>query len=135
MKKLERSRESCVLGGVCGGLGEYFNIDPVIFRVAFVVLAFVKGIGLIAYIVAWIAIPRRREGEVADTTPPRSDLVKYLPGAALILLGLIFLIDMHYWWFSFWDLWPVVLVAGGVAMIIMAVQKGKETETGERGES
>lgn len=135
MKKLERSRESCVIGGVCGGLAEYFNIDPVIFRIAFVVLAFVKGIGVIAYIVAWIAIPRRREGEIADTTPPKSELVKYLPGAALILFGLIFLIDIHFWWFSFWDLWPLILIAGGVVMLITSIQKGKETETGERGES
>lgn len=135
MKKLERSRESCVIGGVCGGLAEYFNIDPVIFRIAFVVLAFVKGIGVIAYIIALIAVPRRREGEIADTTPPKSELVKYLPGAALILFGLIFLIDIHYWWFSFWDLWPLILIAGGVVMLITALQKGKETETSERGES
>ena len=40
MKKLERSRESSVIGGVCGGLGDYFDIDPVIFRIAFIAVSY-----------------------------------------------------------------------------------------------
>ena len=48
-KRLERSRADRVIGGVCGGLGDYFDVDPVIFRIAFVVLAFVGGAGLLLY--------------------------------------------------------------------------------------
>jgi phage shock protein C len=47
-----------MLGGVCGGLGEYFDIDPVIVRLLFVALAFAGGLGIILYIIAWIIIPR-----------------------------------------------------------------------------
>ncbi|KQX59093.1 hypothetical protein ASE09_01985 [Streptomyces sp. Root66D1] len=54
---LRRSRGSKVVGGVCGGLGRYFDLDPVIFRVAFGVLAVPGGLGLIFYGFAWLLIP------------------------------------------------------------------------------
>ena len=57
-KRLYRSRQHRVFAGVCGGLGEYFDVDPVFVRILTVILAFAHGIGLIAYIVAWIAMPK-----------------------------------------------------------------------------
>jgi len=45
-----------MIGGVCGGLGEYLNVDPTILRVVAVLLIFADGIGLIAYLVGWILI-------------------------------------------------------------------------------
>lgn len=60
MKRLYRSRESKILGGVCGGLGEYFNVDPVIFRVIFVLLILPGGLpGIVPYGVLWIIVPLR----------------------------------------------------------------------------
>jgi phage shock protein C len=56
-KRIYRSRKDKVIGGVCGGLGFYFNIDPVLIRVVWAVLFFAGGIGLLAYILAWIIIP------------------------------------------------------------------------------
>jgi phage shock protein C len=56
-KKLYRSKRDRVLGGVCGGLGNFFNIDPVFVRVLWVVSFFVGGIGLLGYLIAWIIIP------------------------------------------------------------------------------
>jgi phage shock protein PspC (stress-responsive transcriptional regulator) len=55
--RLQRSKSDRVLAGVCGGLGEYFDVDPVIFRIAFVVLAFVGGAGILLYPVAWLLLP------------------------------------------------------------------------------
>ncbi|WP_435974480.1 PspC domain-containing protein [Streptomyces sp. Qhu_M48] len=60
---LRRSRGSKVVGGVCGGLGRYFDIDPVIFRVAVGVLAVPGGLGLILYGFAWLLIPLVGEEE------------------------------------------------------------------------
>ncbi|WP_017239649.1 PspC domain-containing protein [Streptomyces sp. SS] len=60
---LQRSRGSKVVGGVCGGLGRYFDLDPVIFRVAVGVLAIPGGIGLIFYGFAWLLIPLAGEEE------------------------------------------------------------------------
>jgi len=56
-KRLYRSKIDRVLGGVCGGLGKYFNIDPVLARVLWAVSFFVGGVGFLAYIIAWIIIP------------------------------------------------------------------------------
>lgn len=55
-KKLFRSRKDTVIGGVCGGLAEYFGVDPIIIRLLFLVFLF-AGFGLLIYIIAWIFIP------------------------------------------------------------------------------
>ncbi|MFW6289773.1 MAG: PspC domain-containing protein [Mariniphaga sp.] len=58
-RRLYRDPEHRVLGGVCGGLGAYFNMDPVILRIIFIVLAFITtGAAVLAYIVLWIAVPK-----------------------------------------------------------------------------
>lgn len=56
-KRLFRSRKDRILGGVCGGLGNYLNVDPVLVRVVWALLFFAAGVGLLAYILAWIIIP------------------------------------------------------------------------------
>ncbi len=56
-KRLYRSRTDRMLAGVCGGLAEYFNIDPVIIRVIAVVAALMAFGGLLAYIILWIVVP------------------------------------------------------------------------------
>ena len=60
-KRLFRSRTNKVIGGVCGGLGEYFGIDPVILRIIFVVLIFLHGAGLLIYLIAWLCMPKPGE--------------------------------------------------------------------------
>jgi phage shock protein C len=56
-KKLYRSRVDRVIAGVCGGLGEYFGVDPVIIRVVFLVLAVVGGSGVLVYIILIFLVP------------------------------------------------------------------------------
>lgn len=56
-KRLYRDPDNAVLGGVCGGLGAYFNVDPIWFRILFLVLLLAYGTGLI-YIVLWIVLPK-----------------------------------------------------------------------------
>ena len=57
MKKIYRSSTNRIAAGVCGGIGEYFGIDPTLVRLGFVALSFMAGGGLMAYIVAAIIIP------------------------------------------------------------------------------
>jgi phage shock protein C len=57
-KKLFRSAREKMLGGVAGGLAEYFDIDPTIVRLIFVLSIFVGGAGIIAYIIMWIVVPQ-----------------------------------------------------------------------------
>jgi len=59
MKKLYRSRKNKKVGGVCGGIAEYFDLDPTLLRLGAVILIFVWGAGLLAYIAAWAIIPER----------------------------------------------------------------------------
>ena len=63
MKKLYLSKTDCKLGGVCGGIGESYGIDPTLVRLAWVLIDIFTGFlpGIIAYIVAWIIIPQKPE--------------------------------------------------------------------------
>lgn len=56
-KKLERYPNRGMIGGVAYGLGEYFDLDPVLIRILFLILVFVVGGGLIAYLVCWLVMP------------------------------------------------------------------------------
>lgn len=58
MKRLYRIREKAILGGVCAGLGEYFNVDPTLVRILCIV-SFFLGLPLIVYLIAWLIIPPR----------------------------------------------------------------------------
>lgn len=66
-KKLYKSNKNKMLDGVCAGIGEYFDIDPTVVRLAFVVLCIFAFGGLIAYIVAAIIVPRAPEGDAPKT--------------------------------------------------------------------
>ena len=58
-RKLFLSDINKKIGGVCGGIGEYFNIDATLIRLLWVLLIFAAGTGILAYLIAWIIIPRR----------------------------------------------------------------------------
>ena len=84
-KKLYRSRSNRKIAGVCGGLGEYFDIDPTLIRLAVVFFTLWWGGGLLAYFIAWFVIPDEpvvedanlltdaaKEMQPAETLPPES---------------------------------------------------------------
>jgi phage shock protein C len=58
-KKLFRSQENRMIAGICGGIGEYFEIDPNLIRILWMLFSFAGGAGVLAYIVAYIIIPER----------------------------------------------------------------------------
>ncbi len=64
-KRLYRSRTNRKIEGVCGGLGEYFNVDPTLVRVLFALMALAGGPGVVIYIVLWMVIPE------AETEKPK----------------------------------------------------------------
>ena len=57
VKKLYRSKKNRVIAGVCGGIAEYFNIDPTLVRLLWIFFVIIWGSGILAYIIAWIVIP------------------------------------------------------------------------------
>jgi phage shock protein C len=56
-QRLYRSRSDRMLAGVCGGLAKFFNVDPTLVRLAFVVLALAGGPGVLLYIIMWFVTP------------------------------------------------------------------------------
>jgi phage shock protein C len=61
VKRLYRSGEQKILGGVCGGIAEYLEVDPVVIRLLWIIASLAWGFGIIAYFIAWIIIPRNPE--------------------------------------------------------------------------
>lgn len=59
-KKLYRSKTNHIIGGVCGGIGEYLDVDPTVIRLIWAGGTFLYGAGLLAYIAAWIIIPEEK---------------------------------------------------------------------------
>ena len=57
MNRLYRSKTNRIIAGVCGGLGDYFKVDPTLIRLLWVLLTLSGGAGLVAYIIAWAIIP------------------------------------------------------------------------------
>ncbi len=123
MQRLYRSRENCMIAGIAGGLAEYFNVDPVLIRLLWILSIFIGGSGLIAYLIGWLIIPEQKTGE---PSPEERD-VKGLQGIGLLLiiagvaLFLRHLIPLP--WFRFF--WPLALVALGVFIIWRANQNNQ----------
>ena len=81
-KPLYKSTTNKMIDGVCGGIGEYFGIDPTLVRLGFVALCVLAGGGLLAYIVALIIIPRAPEGyDPAAQEAPKADSAQKAPKA------------------------------------------------------
>jgi phage shock protein C len=76
-KKLYRSRDERWLAGVCGGIGEYFDIDSTVIRVVFVLATFILGGGLWIYLILWIIMPLNPDefglGDMTTTDEPPAE--------------------------------------------------------------
>jgi len=126
VRRLRRSRKDSVLGGVCGGIARYLDVDPVLIRIAAVALALSAGFGVLAYILAWVLIPETDEDE-PDVPPRPADrhTVAIAVGAALVGLGALLLARHWMPGFGAGMFWPLVVVGVGVVVLV----------TGHRGRS
>jgi phage shock protein PspC (stress-responsive transcriptional regulator) len=84
-------RQDRVIGGVAGGIADYFGVDPLLVRLAFVGFSLLGGGGIVLYVLGWIFIPERGEGEVVGRAR-RVDAAKYL-GMGLIAIATLILVD------------------------------------------
>lgn len=144
-KRMRRSKTDKIIAGVCGGLGSYFNMDPTLVRLVFVVLLFAQGVGAILYLVLWIVLPY---GESSDgnavgvnmstgvediskrvqlfvdeslrTTRASGDQIAVIIGGTLVILGAVILLEaISPMLFSTFKkfFWPAILILGGLVMI------------------
>src|SRR3954454_10917536 len=108
-RRLYRSRDERLLGGVCGGLAEYFGIDPVIVRIIAVALVFAGGAGFLAYIAAWLLVPEQG----ADTTAEGGLTARAATIAGVVLLVLAIGTILPFWGGPFNDwAWGGPFVSG-----------------------
>jgi len=123
--RLARSRDDRVIAGVCGGLARYLGIDAVLVRIAALLLIFAGGVGLVLYVIGWIAMPEEpgdndlAEGDAALT----ENELERRRGAAIfgilfIVLGIFFLLNEVWPDLSWQYVWPVALIAVGLAIVL-----------------
>ena len=122
-RRLYRRRDNRVLAGVASGLADYLGADPVWIRVAFVAATFFGGIGILAYLVAWVAMPVYDfpgpvGGGPARVWGPHAD-ARLVVGVGLLLLAALVLagsLSSEHWGL----VWGAVLVAAGVLLVVEA---------------
>lgn len=152
MKRLYRSRRNKMFLGVCGGIAEYFDVDPVLVRLIFVIFFFVGGSAILAYILGWLIIPQRPldEEEVPESTEGKSvakavdkDASKpaapapvssgsLVFGIILVVLGGIFLLHnipifrWNFWWWFDRYFWKFVIPGMIIVVGTLLIMKGSE---------
>lgn len=146
-KTLYRSSDDRYIAGVCGGLGEFFDVDPLVFRLIFLLLLFFGGGGLILYIILWILMPEKAEkraknlnenikqgaNKMAEEIKEKSSKEgngRVLIGVIILVVGLIFLGREFFPFLNIGmdKLWPLIVVAIGVSILLKANNKD-ENET------
>ncbi len=134
-----------MLAGVAGGLAEYFEVDPVLVRLAFVLLFFFNGVGLLLYIVAIFIIPRddsgyraapettassgQTEGESLNQNSEESEKKsksRMIFGAILMVVGALLLLNDVFPSIDFGDIFPLVLLGLGSWLIYPYLSSRKE---------
>ncbi|MES1193017.1 MAG: PspC domain-containing protein, partial [Solirubrobacterales bacterium] len=113
-----RDDDRKVIAGVCAGAARWLGVDPLIVRIAVVILTVASGVGLPIYIAGWLLLPP------ADGSPAIAARLRARPGAwqigagvgCLTLGGLLTIRELGVWW-SDAIVWPFVLAAAGAAML------------------
>ncbi len=138
-KQLFRNKQKGKIGGVCAGLGEYFEVDITLIRALFLVALLGFGSGFLMYVILWIVLPERSqtfqennsnetfEANQSTVFPKESKLKKenVIGALVLITLGVIFLADEFIPWISFQKLWPLILISIGIGMLYTNAKKNQ----------
>src|SRR2546427_2150856 len=112
---LTRSTTDRVIAGVAGGIAERLGVDPVVVRLAFVVLALAGGVGAVLYLVIWLIAPERapQPAPAAD----RGTLPVRILAIVLVALGSLLVLRDLGLWLGDGLVWPVAIAAFGSAVI------------------
>lgn len=111
VRRLRRSRHDRVVAGVCGGLGEYLGVDPVLLRLAAVALTVSGGAGVLTYALAWMLIPETDEDDVRLLAPAVGRRAGAAIGVGLVGLSLVLLLGPQPLWVDAAVVWPLAAVA------------------------
>ncbi len=135
-RKLYKSRRDRMIDGVCGGIAEYFDVDPTIVRIVWILVTLMGGTGLVLYIAGMIIIPANPDTNAVptgSTSPVLSGDRRRFWGVMLILAGATFLLinlgwyaGFHWWTFSRSVLLPVLLIGVGGFLMFIHSRRGQE---------
>ena len=136
---LYRSETNKVFGGVCGGLGEVFQVDPTLLRILFVIAFLMGGTGILLYLILWLVIPSQSKimhssnenfkENIEEMKTRAQNFTQDIQGnangsragfgAVIVILGLMFLLNNYGYThlFNFSRLWPVLLIVFGFFII------------------
>jgi phage shock protein C len=116
--RLHRSVNDRVIAGVCGGVAEAFDIDPILVRLAFIVAALWGGIGVLAYLVLLVVLPAETDAAALAVAPPKDSA--NIAGGLLIAAGALLLFANLGLapWLSWHLFWPTVLIVIGAALLL-----------------
>ncbi|KAF2956960.1 PspC domain-containing protein [Marinitoga sp. 38H-ov] len=118
-KELYRSKSDKMLGGVCGGLAEYFDISSTLVRLICLALMLIDGVGLIIYIIAWIIIPEEPEDYAKDVKTEVNHEKNFFVGISFILFGGVLLLNNFFPnIFSFSIIFGILFLILGIYLII-----------------
>lgn len=135
-KKLYRSQSNKMISGVCGGIADYFEVDPTLIRLIVVAIALFGGVGILAYVAAIFIIPNNPDESPSENSSDTLIKDKSLFwGSLLIILGLFFLLRQTglFYGFEFWHVpwqmvWAFFLIVIGLYLLL----NRKKKEDGEK---
>jgi phage shock protein C len=133
-KRLTKSSTDFVLAGVCGGLGKYFGIDPVLFRIGFIILTFAGGGGFWIYLILFLIMPEdpnrqqsnleARAQQVGNRVTQEFSWLRPGLGALIMVFGLWLLLEnLGLELPNVMRFWPVIFIFIGTAIIIKAMKR------------
>ena len=117
---MRRSSTDRIAAGVCGGLSDYFRVDPVLFRVLFATTAFFGGAGIIAYLLAWAVIPDATTEDAPVDRVVRELRRRHVPFWLVAGIGIVVAWALL---FSWWAPWPFAPVIIAVVILVAALSR------------
>jgi phage shock protein PspC (stress-responsive transcriptional regulator) len=114
-RRLVRPTEGRWLGGVAAGLGRYFDVNPLVYRIAFAALALVGGTGILLYLAAWLVIPGEYDEEsiAVEALRGRREQPWLLAGVGLLAFGALFALSEARFWPGTGNVWLAATLVGG----------------------
>ena len=123
-RRLTRSRDDRVLGGVAAGIARSFAVDPIVIRILFVVAAVFAGVGVLAYVAGWLLLPE----EDAPRGPVKRVDWRQLAGCVLLGIGLLVTLGRFGFWIDEQVVWALGLIGIGGAVLWL---RGRDTRSGD----
>jgi phage shock protein C len=129
VKRLYRSRRHRVIAGVCGGIADYFDLDPAIVRILWILFTVAGGAGLLTYIAALFIMENNPEQEATEEETRHPSNQRVLWGTILILIGLVFMFTTFRWfYFPFFHIrWEMVLATMLIVIGVVVILFGGST--------